>query len=87
MGKLGWALCTRLDNRADLGLGRLSLRLCELLEPNRPSGKSPGQGNNTKSAETAGAGEHLARSQQAREQKADGQSTEARKNQLLGIAT
>jgi hypothetical protein len=59
MGKLGWALCTRLDNRADLGLGRLSLRLCELLEPNRPSGKSPEQGNNTKSAETAGAGELL----------------------------
>jgi hypothetical protein len=59
MGKLGWALYTRLDNRADLGLGRLSLCLCELLEPNRPSGKSPGQGNNTKSAETAGAGELL----------------------------
>jgi hypothetical protein len=56
MGKLGWALYTRLDNRADLGLGRLSLCLCELF---RPSGKSPGHGNNTKSTETAGAGELL----------------------------
>jgi hypothetical protein len=33
--------------------------LCELLEPNRLSGRIPGQGNNTKSTETAGAGELL----------------------------
>jgi hypothetical protein len=59
MGKLGWALCTRRKNRADMGLGQISLRLCELLEPNRLSGRIPGQENNTKSTEAAGAGELL----------------------------